>query len=85
MDDLQSSSASLPFQDQVILVWSERLKVAYVASYFSHAATETSKGLALPFRLPMGLGRTPAGTIATDGATDFYPCGNRIYIREEEK
>lgn len=52
---------------------------------FSHAATGTLKGLALPFCFSMGLGRTPAGTMVTDGVTDFYSCGNRIYIREEEK
>lgn len=133
-------------EDQVILVWSEQLKVAYVAFlnslvngenpanslesfgllwvvddkkqgipgsaasykptlsnmamidtvgrdvpnilvplYFSYAATGTLKGLALPFYFSMSLGRTPAGTIVTDGVTDFYSCGNCIYIREEEK
>lgn len=136
----------MTFQDQVILVWSEQLKVAYIAFlnslvngetpnvylqsfgllwvvgdkkqgtpgaysinqttlanmamkdtvgrdvpnilvplYFSYAATGTLKGLALPFYFSMSLGRTPAGTIVTDGATDFYSCGNCIYIREEEK
>lgn len=53
--------------------------------YFSYAATGTLKGLALPFYFSMSLGRTPAGTIVTDGVTDFYSCGNCIYIREEEK
>lgn len=133
-------------EDQVILVWSEQLKVAYIAYlnslvngetpanylqsfgllwvvddkkqgtpgsgpsfmttlsnmamkdtvgrdvpnilvplYFSYAATGTLKGLALPFYFSMSLGRTPAGTIVTDGVTDFYSCGNCIYIREEEK
>lgn len=52
---------------------------------FSHAATGTLKGLALPFCFFMGLGRTPAGTMVTDGVTDFYSCGNCICIREEEK
>lgn len=56
-----------------------------VPLYFSYAATGTLKGLALPFYFSMSLGRTPAGTIVTDGVTDFYSCGNCIYIREEEK
>lgn len=56
-----------------------------VPLYFSYAATGTLKGLALPFYFSMSLGRTPAGTMVTDGATDFYSCGNCIYIREEEK
>lgn len=146
INDIETSTASTPFQDQVILVWSERLKVAYIAFlnslvngttpnnylesfgllwvvddkkqgtpgdgatfrttlsnmamedtvgmdvpnilvplYFSYAATGTLKGLALPFYFSMSLGRTPAGTIVTDGVTDFYSCGNCIYIREEEK
>lgn len=29
--------------------------------------------------------KDPDGTIVTDGVTDFYSCGNCIYIREEEK
>lgn len=147
INDLPTSPLSTSFQDQVILVWSEQLKVAYIAYlnslvngespavylsasfgllwvvgdkkqgtpgggnsiqttlanmamkdtvgrdvpnilvplYFSYAATGTLKGLALPFYFSMSLGRTPAGTIVTDGATDFYSCGNCIYIREEEK
>lgn len=146
IDDLQTTSASNSLKDQVILVWSEQLKVAYIAFlnslvngepptsylqsfgllwvvddkkqgipgpaatfqatlanmamkdtvgrdvpnilvplYFSYAATGTLKGLALPFYFSMSLGRTPAGTIVTDGVTDFYSCGNCIYIREEEK
>lgn len=44
----------------------------------------TLPGLALPFYFSMSLGRTPAGTIVTDGVTDFYSCGNCIYIREGE-
>ena len=135
------------FEDQIILVWSEQLKVAYIAFlnslvngktpptpislqsfgllwvvgdkkqgtpgtassslatlsnmaindtvgsgvpnilvplYFSYAATGTLKGLALPFYFSMSLGRTPAGTIVTDGVTDFYSCGNCIYLREGE-
>lgn len=56
-----------------------------VPLYFSYAATGTLKGLALPFYFSMSLERTPAGTIVTDGVTDFYSCGNCIYIREEEK
>lgn len=144
--DLQTTPASNSLKDQVILVWSEQLKVAYIAYlnslvngetpteylqsfgllwvvddkkqgtsgagsgtkttlanmamkdtvardvpniliplYFSYAATGTLKGLALPFYFSMSLGRTPAGTIVTDGVTDFYSCGNCIYIREEEK
>lgn len=147
IDDILTAPASSQFQDQVILVWSEQLKVAYVAFlnspvngettnntylqlfgplwvvddkkqgtpgtassvqttvsnmamkdtvgrgvpnipvplYFSYAATGTLKGLALPFYFSMSPGRTPAGTIVTDGVTDFYSCGNYIYIREEEK
>lgn len=146
INDIEMSPASTPFQDQVILVWSEQLKVAYIAYlnslvnggtptnylqsfgllwvvgdkkqgtpgagsatqttlfnmamkdtvgsgvpnilvplYFSYAAKGTLKGLALPFYFSMSLGRTPAGTIVTDGVTDFYSCGNCIYIREEEK
>lgn len=146
IDDIPTTSALSPLEDQVILVWSEQLKVAYVAFlnslvngtpprdylssfgllwvvgdkkqgipgtavafqstlanmamkdtvgrdvpnilvplYFSYAATGTLKGLALPFYFSMSLGRTPAGTIVTDGVTDFYSCGNCIYIREEEK
>lgn len=144
IDDLPSGQISSSLEDQVILVWSEQLKVAYVAFlnslvngttpneylqsfgllwvvddkkqgtpgspprttlanmamkdivgrdvpnilvplYFSYAATGTLKGLALPFYFSMSLGRTPAGTIVTDGVTDFYSCGNCIYIREEEK
>lgn len=147
IDDIPTSSPSTSFEDQVILVWSEQLKVAYIAFlnslvngetpnsnllssfgllwvvddkkqgtpgsgstsqvtlsnmamkdtvgrdvpnilvplYFSYAATGTLKGLALPFYFSMSLGRTPAGTIVTDGVTDFYSCGNCIYIREEEK
>lgn len=146
IDDIQTSSFSNSLEDQVILVWSEQLKVAYIAYlnslvngitpttalqsfgllwivddkkqgtpgaatstqttlanmamkdtvgrdvpnilvplYFSYAATGTLKGLALPFYFSMSLGRTPAGTIVTDGTTDFYSCGNCIYIREEEK
>lgn len=136
---------SSSMNDQVILVWSEQLKVAYIAYlnslvngvapsnylqsfgllwvvgdkkqgtsggssfqatlsnmamkdtvsrdvpnilvplYFSYAATGTLTGLALPFYFSMSLVRTPAGTIVTDGVTDFYSCGNCIYIREEEK
>lgn len=146
INDLQTSPFDNSLQDQVILVWSEQLKVAYIAYlsslvngetpttslqsfgllwvvgdkkqgtpgsgstfqatlsnmamkdtvsrdvpniliplYFSYAATGTLKGLALPFYFSMSLGRTPAGTIVTDGTTDFYSCGNCIYIREEEK
>ena len=146
IDDIETTPVSSTLQDQVILVWSEQLKVAYIAYlnslvngetpnaylqsfgllwvvgdkkqgtpgngstfqatlanmamkdtvgrdvpnilipvYFSYAATGTLKGLALPFYFSMSLGRTPAGTIVTDGATDFYSCGNCIYIREEEK
>lgn len=146
IDDIPTSPASTSLQDQVILVWSEQLKVAYLAFlnslvngetpnnylssfgllwvvgdknreyrgpgggfqttlanmamkdtvgrdvpnilvplYFSYAATGTLKGLALPFYFSMSLGRTPAGTIVTDGVTDFYSCGNCIHIREEEK
>lgn len=55
-----------------------------VPSYFSHDATGTLKGLALPFYCSMSLGRTPAGTTVTDGVTDFYSCGNRIHTRERE-
>lgn len=51
----------------------------------SSTTVRGSKGLALPFYFSMSLGRTPAGTIVTDGVTDFYSCGNCIYIREEEK
>ena len=145
IDDIPTSPTSSSMNDQVILVWSEQLKVAYIAYlnslvnggtpsnylqsfgllwvvddkkqgtsggssfqatlsnmamrdtvssgvpnilvplYFSYAATGTLKGLALPFYFSMSLGRTPAGTIVTDGVTDFYSCGNCIYIREEEK
>lgn len=147
INDLPTAPSVGTFADQVILVWSEQLKVAYVAFlnslvngetpsnaylqsfgmlwvagdkkqgtpgpassfqatlsnmvmkdtvgrgvpniliplYFSYAATGTLKGLALPFYFSMSLGRTPAGTIVTDGVTDFYSCGNCIYIREEEK
>ena len=146
INDLQTVPASSSLEDQVILVWSEQLKVAYVAYlnslvngknptnylqafgllwvvgdkkqgipgsggsflteltnmamkdtvgrdvpnilvplYFSYAAKGTLTGLALPFYFSMSLGRTPAGTIVTDGATDFYSCGNCIYIREEEE
>lgn len=144
--DIPTTPGSTSLEDQVILVWSEQLKVAYIAFlnslvngenpssylqsfsllwvvgdkkqgtpgsgnslqttlanmamkdtvgrdvpnilvplYFSYAATGTLKGLALPFYFSMSLGRTPAGTIVTDGVTDFYSCGNCIYIREEEK
>lgn len=147
IDDIPTSPSVGTFEDKVILVWSEQLKVAYIAylnsivngalppnAYlssfgplrvvgdgkqgtpgpassfrtalsdmamgdavgsgvpdilvplcFSHAATGTLKGLALPFCFFMSLGRTPAGTTVTDGVTDFYSCGNRIYIRKEEK
>lgn len=146
IDDIPTSPLTSSWEDQVILVWSEQLKVAYVAYlnslvngenpttylqsfgllwvvgdkkqgtpgayasvlttlantamkdtigrdvpnilvplYFSYAATGTLKGLALPFYFSMSLGRTPARTIVTDGVTDFYSCGNCIYIREEEK
>lgn len=146
INDIPSSPNSSSLEDQVILVWSEQLKVAYIAFlnslvngenptsslqsfgllwvvgdkkqgipgaassfqptlsnmamkdtvgrdvpnilvplYFSYAATGTLKGLALPFYFSMSLGRTPAETIVTDGVTDFYSCGNCIYIREEEK
>lgn len=145
IDDIQTTPTSTSLVDQVILVWSEQLKVAYVAYlnslvnggtppsylssfgllwvvgdkkqgtpgsgvsfkttlanmamndtvgrdvpniliplYFSYDATGTLKGLALPFYFSMSLGRTPAGTIVTDGVTDFYSCGNCIYIRERE-
>lgn len=143
INDILTTSSSLSLNDQVILVWSEQLKVAYIAFlnslvngenpsdylqsfgllwvvddkkqgtpgigdtfsptlanmamkdtvgrdvpniliplYFSYAAAGTLKGLALPFYFSMSLGRTPAGTIVTDGVTDFYSCGNCIYIRE---
>lgn len=146
INDILTNPASNSLNDQVILVWSEQLKVAYIAFlnslvngeapsnylpsfgllwvvgdkkqgtpgpgstfattlanmamkntvsrdvpnilvplYFSYAATGTLNGLALPFYFSMSLGRTPAGTIVTDGVTDFYSCGNCIYIREEEK
>lgn len=146
INDILTTPTSTSLADQVILVWSERLKVAYIAFlnslvngttpgtylesfgllwvvddkkqgtpgaghvipsilsnmaikdtvsrdvpnilvplYFSYAATGTLNGLALPFYFSMSLGRTPAGTIVTDGVTDFYSCGNCIYIREEEK
>lgn len=146
INDIPTTSGSTTLEDQIILVWSEQLKVAYIAFlnslvngktpdaflqsfgllwvvgdkkqgtpgpansvqaalsnmamkdtvgrdvpnilvplYFSYAATGTLNGLALPFYFSMSLGRTPAGTIVTDGATDFYSCGNCIYIREEEK
>ena len=145
IDDILKSPPSASMADQVILVWSEQLKVAYIAFlnslvngqrptdylqsfgllwvvgdkkqgtpgilsylqttltnmamkdtvgrgvpnilvplYFSYAASGTLKGLALPFYFSMSLGRTPAGTIVTDGVTDFYSCGNCIYIRERE-
>jgi hypothetical protein len=143
INDIATTPKSTTFEDQVILVWSEQLKVAYIAYlnslvngetpndylqsfgllwvvddkkqgtpggwnntqttlsnmamkdtvgrdvpnilvplYFSYAATGTLKGFALPFYFSMSLGRTPAGTIVTDGVTDFYSCGNCIYIRE---
>lgn len=146
INDLPTVPSGNSLEDQVILVWSEQLKVAYIAFlnslvngepptnslqsfgmlwvvddkkqgitggassykttlsnmamqdtvardvpnilvplYFAYAATGTLKGLALPFYFSMSLGRTPAGTIVTDGTTDFYSCGNCIYIREEEK
>lgn len=146
IDDIAMGPSSAAFQDQVILVWSAQLKVAYIAFlnslvngvipdtylqsfgllwvvddkkqgtpgspssyqttlsnmamkdtvardvpnilvplYFSYAAKGTLTGLALPFYFSMSLGRTPAGTIVTDGVTDFYSCGNCIYIREEAK
>lgn len=146
INDIETTTASIELADQVILVWSEQLKVAYIAFlnslvnggtpsvylqsfgllwvvgdkkqgtpgtgnsfqttlsnmamkdtvgrdvpnilvplYFSYAATGTLTGLALPFYFSMSLGRTPAGTIVTDGVTDSYSCGNCIYIREEEK
>lgn len=146
IDDILSSAPISSLQDQVVLVWSEQLKVAYIAFlnslvngqspannlasfgllwvvgdkkqgtpgpanaiqptvsnmamkdtvgsgvpnilvplYFSYSATGTLKGLALPFYFSMSLGRTPAGTIVTDGVTDFYSCGNCIYIREEKE
>lgn len=146
INDIITAPPSNSLNDQVILVWSERLKVAYIAFlnslvngetpnnylqsfgllwvvddkkqgtpgagsafqttlsnmamkdtvsrdvpniliplYFSYAAQGTLTGLALPFYFSMSLGRTPAGTIVTDGVTDFYSCGNCIYIREEEK
>ena len=145
INDIPTSPSVGTFEDQVILVWSEQLKVAYIAFlnslvngvtpnaylssfgllwvvgdkkqgipgpsssfqttlsnmamrdtvgsgvpnilvplYFSYAAAGTLKGLALPFYFSMSLGRTPAGTIVTDGVTDFYSCGNCIYIREGE-
>lgn len=146
IDDILTSASLSTMEDQVILVWSEQLKVAYIAFlnslvngttptdylssfgllwvvgdkkqgtpgapsstqatlanmamkntvgrdvpnilvplYFSYAAKGTLTGLALPFYFSMSLGRTPAGTIVTDGVTDFYSCGNCIYIREEAK
>lgn len=146
INDLPTTPGSTTLEDQVVLVWSEQLKVAYIAFLnslvngvtpnaflqsfgllwvvgdkkqgtpgavnsvqatlsnmamkdtvgrdvpnilvplsFSYAATGTLKGLALPFYFSMSLGRTPVGTIVTDGVTDFYSCGNCIYIREEEK
>lgn len=48
-------------------------------------ADGTNVTATLPWGTVMSLGRTPAGTIVTDGVTDFYSCGNCIYIREEEK
>lgn len=146
INDIPTTLPSSELQDQIILVWSAQLKVAYIAYlnslingktpdnylpsfgllwvvgdkkqgtpgsagsipatlsnmamkdtvgrgvpnilvplYFSYAATGTLTGLALPFYFSMSLGRTPAGTIVTDGTTDFYSCGNCIYIREEEE
>lgn len=146
INDISTNPESSGWSDQVILVWSEQLKVAYIAYlnslvngktpdnylqsfgllwvvddkkqgtpgaysafpatlanmamkdtvsrdvpnilvplYFSYAATGTLKGLALPFYFSMSLAHPPAGTIVTDGVTDFYSCGNCIYIREEEK
>ena len=147
INDFLTSPADSSMADQLILVWSEQLKVAYIAFlnslvnggtpnaslssfgllwvvgekkqgtpgswssssfqttlsnmamkdtvgrgvpnilvplYFSYNAQGTLKGLALPFYFSMSLGRTPAGTIVTDGVTDFYSCGNCIYIRERE-
>lgn len=145
INDIITNPPSNSLEDQVILVWSEQLKVAYIAFlnslvngetpntslssfgllwvvgdknrehrgvwslfqatlsnmamkdtvgrdvpnilvplYFSYAAQGTLTGLALPFYFSMSLGRTPAGTIVTDGVTDFYSCGNCIYIRERE-
>lgn len=147
INDIPTAPTSSTLEDQIILVWSEQLKIAYIAYlnslvngetptnylqafgllwvvgdkkqgtpgsgnsfqttlsnmamkdtvsrdvpnilvplYFSYAAKGTlTGGLALPFYFSMSLGRTPAGTIVTDGVTDFYSCGNCIYIREEEK
>lgn len=70
INDIPTGSASNSLADQVILVWSEQLKVAYIAFLNS---------------LVNGENPTKAGTIVTDGVTDFYSCGNCIYIREEEK
>lgn len=145
INDILTTPVTTTLEDQVILVWSEQLKVAYIAFlnslvngvtpaaylpsfgllwvvgdkkqgtpgpwntfqttlvnmamkdtvgrgvpnilvplYFSYAATGTLTGLALPFYFSLSLGRTPAGTIVTDGVTDFYSCGNCIYIRERE-
>lgn len=146
INDIQTAPTSSALEDQVILVWSERLKVAYIAflnslvngvippislSSFGLLWVVDDKKQGTPgaghvfpvdtiqhgdeghrregraehpgpivFRLcrhrniegacsavyfSMSLGRTPAGTIVTDGVTDFYSCGNCIYIREEEK
>ena len=77
----QTTLANMAMKDTV----SRDVPNILIPLYFSYAATGTLKGLALPFYFSMSLGRTPAGTIVTDGVTDFYSCGNCIYIREEEK
>lgn len=129
IDDIITTPVTTSSQDQVILVWSEQLKVAYIAFLNSlvngetpnipllsfgllwvvgdkkqgtpgsgNSSTTTLSNMAMkdtvgrdvpnilvPLYFSMSLGRTPAGTIVTDGVTDFYSCGNCIYIREEEK
>lgn len=146
INDIITTPASNTLQGQVILVWSEQLKVAYIAFLNSlvNGATPNNylqsfgllwvvddkktgntgrrefspdytiqhgheghrrngraeypgpivfllcrhrdiKGACSAVYFSMSLGSTPAGTIVTDGVTDFYSCGNCIYIREEEK
>lgn len=126
IDDIQTTPSVSQMQDQVILVWSEQLKVAYIAylnslvngglppnSYLSsfgllwvvddkkqgtpgasnatqvtlaNMAMKDTVGMDVPnILVPLYFSYAATGTIVTDGVTDFYSCGNCIYIREEEK
>lgn len=67
IDDILTSTAVTPFQDQVILVWSEQLKVAYIAFLNSLVNGETPGNYLQSFGLLWVVGDKKQGTPGAGG------------------